>query len=636
MGESIHHECGLAFLRLRRPLSWFREHHGDAAWGLRSLALLLQKQRNRGQDGAGVGVVRFEHGRGEPYLARARRAGPGNLDQLLAVISRGIDEVNDLSDTELDGAKRHSIAPFLGEVMLGHLRYGTHGGHSEDHCHPLYRRGDRRSRSLMLAGNFNMTNASALFDQLLRYGLDPIGESDTQIVLEKISHFLEVENRLIEHACGEGSLQNLSGRALASEIEHQIDLVRVLEKASTMWDGGWLFGGLLGHGDAFLCRDARGIRPGFVLERDSYVAAASERAALATVFNAPMDEIVELTPGEVLEIKRSGAIRREAYTPQQPPARCTFERIYFSRGNDPDIHRERLELGERLAPQVLKRLGDDVHNAVFSFVPNTAETAAEGLARAATKLVRQQHADQLWKDLSSGTAKREQLDAFVEPTIRVERLAHKDQRMRTFIASDATRRDLVLHVYDVTRDLVPSGSTLVMLDDSIVRGTTLRESIVAILDRLEPARILFVSSAPQIRYPDCYGIDMSQLGRFVAFRAAISLLEEHGKVELLEEVEVACREQLASDPHAPVNHVSKIYNAFDDVTIADRIATLLTPPSAKCKVEVLYQSVADLQATMPEHTGTWYFDGHYPTPGGQAVLHRAYLNWRRNSDERSY
>jgi amidophosphoribosyltransferase len=637
MSDAPTHECGLAMVRLRQPLSHYVRKYGDAAWGLRRLYLLMEKQHNRGQDGAGVCVVKNDMPPGERFMVRARSDRNNAIERLFDETTNDLDRLQTAA-AERDEQLMKSRCRFVGETYLGHLRYGTHSGNEKQNCHPLIRKNNTASRNLAIAGNFNMTNSAALFGQLVEYGLNPVGDSDTQVILERIGYFLDREHDQLYASMGPESFQGLDGRELADAISRELDLIRVLSKAAQGWDGGYVFGGLLGNGDLFVCRDPAGIRPCFVYMDDEVIGVASERAALAGVFDVDPKSIGALPPGHAMSVKRSGAVRTQPFTPPVEARQCTFERIYFSRGNDPDIYNERKELGRKLAPRVDAALDGDLDHAVFSFIPNTAETAYMGLVEELGRIQRSRTAEEVWERIESGSVRREDLDRIVDRRIRAEKIAHKDQRLRTFITHDAARRDLVLHIYDITRGIVGPNDTLVVLDDSIVRGTTLRESIIRILSRLRPRRIVVVSSAPPIMYPDCYGIDMSQLGRFIAFEAAVTMLEERGQGELIAEVEAACTAQRELPDEKMVNHVARLYDAFTLEEISARVAQLITPADLGWtgRIDVIYQRTQDMLAAMPQHTGDWYFTGNYPTPGGYRVLNTSFLRWRERSDARSY
>lgn len=638
MSDFIAHECGLALVRLRRPISWYRERYGDPAWGLRRLYLLMEKQHNRGQDGAGLATIKFDMPPGDRYLLRVRSHRNNAIERIFDAALGPFAGLSPAESRRIDDGTLKRRFDFLGELHVGHLRYGTHSGKGSINCHPLIRKHIVASRNLAIAGNFNLTNSGELFAQLVEYGLDPVGASDTQIVLERLGYFVDQEHDQLRAAMGAGSLWNLSGRGLADEVSQELDPARVLAKAAEAWDGGYVFAGALGNGDAFACRDPAGIRPGYFHVDDEVVAVASERAALANVFDVDPERVEPIAPGHVLVVKRDGSIRHVPFTEPTEERRCTFERIYFSRGNDPAIYRERKALGRTLAPRVLEAIDHDIDRTVFSFIPNTAESAYFGLVEQIGNLARARRVEEALAKLKAGTIEDADLLRLSGAHVRAEKIAHKDQRMRTFITHDAARRDLVLHVYDITRGVVGRDDTLVVLDDSIVRGTTLRESIITILSRLEPRRILVVSSAPPILYPDCYGIDMSQLGRFIGFEAAVALLRERGDEEVLDEIEALCLAQAELPAERMVNHVARLYDRFTLEELEGKIAELVRPPDLpwRGEVQVLYQSVEGLQAAMPEHTGDWYFTGRYPTPGGFKVLNQSFLNWRRNVDSRAY
>jgi amidophosphoribosyltransferase len=483
-----------------------------------------------------------------------------------------------------------------------------------------------------------MTNSAELFNQLIEYGLNLVGDSDTQVVLERLGYFLDLEHRHLRATMGPESLQGLEGRRLAEAISHDLDITKILTRASEDWDGGYAFAGLLGNGDAFVCRDPAGIRPLFFYEDDDVLAAASERPPLMSVFNAEPEAITSVAPGHVLSIKKDGRTTHQPFTDPLPLRQCTFERIYFSRGNDPDIYEERKQLGRNLAGRVLDSIDHDVEHAVFSFIPNTAETAFLGLVGETQRQVRTHRAEAFWASVESGTPDKDAFRHMNAVQVRAEKIAHKDQRLRTFITHDAARRDLVMHIYDITRDVVRPEDTLVVLDDSIVRGTTLRESIITILSRLNPKKIIIASSAPPIQYPDCYGIDMSHLHRFIAFQAAIELLKDEGRLDLLDAVEHDCRQQADAPPSEMVNHVRRIYDPFSLDMLSNKIAELIRPDDVEWdgELQVIYQDVDGLRAAMPEFSGDWYFTGDYPTPGGMAVLNQSYLNWRAGLDTRAY
>lgn len=637
MSDFIGHECGLALIRLRRPLSHYREKYGDTAWGVRRLFLLMEKQRNRGQDGAGLAVVKFNMPAGDKYLKRCRSDEENALDDLFDDVLKDIKPPSDpfwsQSDTEI---KRR--CEFLGELYLGHLRYATHAGRSLANCHPRIRKHNQASRNLAVAGNFNMTNSPELMEELLEIGLNPVGDSDTQVVLERLGFSLDKEHDRLTHDMGPGSFRGLKGRELAEAISQDLDIAHMVRHASEKWDGGYVLGGLIGNGDAFVCRDPAGIRPAYFYIDDDVVAVASERAALANVFDVEPREIEPVKAGHVLVIKRDGRIDHTPFSTPMELRQCSFERIYFSRGNDPAIYNERKSLGKQLAPRVYEAVNGELDKTVVSYIPNTGETAYLGLVEELENISCRRKADALWKRINDGKLSRDELDQYLNHRLRMEKVAHKDQKLRTFITHDAARRDLVLHIYDITRGCLSPDDTLVVVDDSIVRGTTLRDSIVTILSRLNPKKIIIVSSAPPIMYPDCYGIDMSQLGRFIAFEAAVALLHERGEDDLLRDVQERCEAQQDLPPHRMSNHVKDIYDRFTLDELSERIARLIRPASLawQGELQVMYQTLDGLHESMPNYTGDWYFTGRYPTPGGYRVLNTSFLQWRAKADVRAY
>ena len=634
MSDRLTHECGLAFVRLRKPLHHYQDAYGDSAWGLRKTYLLMQKQYNRGQDGAGLGVVKFDMPAGCQFLLRVRSDKHNAIERIFDVIMKDTESLGQspmTSETEVACKKR---CRFLGEAYLGHLRYGTHSGNSVANCHPFIRKSNIASRNIALAGNFNMTNSKELFEKLVAFGLDPVGDNDTQVILEKICHFLNDEHDLLIQAN-----PNLEGRALSTHVSKELDHCQMLKRAAQYWDGGYVFAALVGNGDSFVCRDPAGIRPAFLLINDEVIACASERGALANVFNVDPDDVQQVEPGHVVVIKRDGTITDTAFTAPLPLKQCSFERIYFSRCNDPLIYKQRKRLGANLVHRVLQVLGDDIDRTFFSYIPNTAETAFLGLLEGVGCALRSNIADELWEKIQDGSITKDDLQGLSEVRVKAELIAHKDQRLRTFITHDAARRDLVAHIYDITRGLVGKDDSLVVLDDSIVRGTTLRESIIISLSQLNPKRIVVVSSAPPIMYPDCYGIDMSQLGKFIAFEAAVALTNERGNEAIFKEIEDKCKSQVDKPVAEIVNHVKEIYAQFTLEEISKKVAQLVRPESIDWdgKLNVVYQDIEGLHASMPQYTGDWYFTGDYPTPGGNVVVNRAYLNWRTGDDDvRSY
>jgi amidophosphoribosyltransferase len=638
MSDAVKHECGLAMIRLRKPLEWFQSELGDVLWPLRKLYLLMEKQHNRGQDGAGIATVRRDMPAGDQFMERVRTAQRSPIERVFA---EALGPAQRLSAEEL--RRTHPVElkrriPFLGELMLGHLRYGTHSGDGAELCHPYVRRHGMPSRSMALAGNFNLTNARELFDRLVTYGIHPVGDADTGVVLEKIGHALDREHDFLAATCGPGSLRSLEGRELVDAVSDGIDLVRVLRQAADTFDGGYVLGGIVGNGDAFVLRDPAGIRPAFWIETPEAIAVASERPALCAAFGVRPEDVRELPRGHALVMKADGRHAVEPVLEQAPERQCTFERIYFSRGNDPGIYEERKALGRNLAVQVLDAVGWDLERTVFGFIPNTSEVAYLGLLQEVERLATMRAADRMCELLRAGTLTEAEVRRLAHPRVRAEKVTSKDQKLRTFITADVARKDLVNHVYDITRGTVRPGDTLVVVDDSIVRGTTLRESIVTMLSKLEPERIVIASSAPPIMYPDCYGIDMSQLGRFIAFEAAVALLAERGMSRVVEEVEERCRAQEGLPAERMRNEVKAIYAPFSAAEVGAKVAALIRSPQLawRGRLDVIYQTVEGLRASMPRFTGDWYFTGDYPTPGGVRVLNTAFLRWRAGDERRAY
>ena len=638
MSDAVKHECGLAMIRLRRPLEWFQSALGDVLWPLRKLYLLMEKQHNRGQDGAGIATVRRDMPAGDQFMERVRTAQRSPIERVFAEAMGPAQRLTaeELRHTHPTELKRR--IPFLGELMLGHLRYGTHSGDGAELCHPYVRRHGMPSRSMALAGNFNLTNSRELFDRLVAFGIHPVGDADTGVILEKIGHALDREHDFLASTCGPGSLRNLDGRELVDAVSEGIDLVRVLRQAAERFDGGYVLGGIVGNGDAFVLRDPSGIRPAFWVETHEAIAVASERPALCAAFAVRPEDVRELPRGHALVMKADGRHSVEPVLEQAAERQCTFERIYFSRGNDPDIYGERKALGSNLAPRVLEAVGWDLERTVFGFIPNTSEVAYLGMLQEVERLATSRAADRMCELLRAGTLTESDVRRLAHPRVRAEKVTSKDQKLRTFITADVDRKDLVNHVYDITRGTVRPGDTLVVVDDSIVRGTTLRESIITMLARLEPARIVIASSAPPIMYPDCYGIDMSQLGRFIAFEAAVALLAERGMAHVVDEVERRCRAQEQLPPERMRNEVRAIYEPFTEAEIGAKVATLIRSPQLAWRgtLDVIYQSVDGLRASMPRYTGDWYFTGEYPTPGGYRVLNTAFLRWRAGDARRAY
>jgi amidophosphoribosyltransferase len=637
MSEFISHECGIALVRLKKPLAYYQEKYGTPLWGFQQLFLLMEKQHNRGQDGAGVACVKFDVPAGEPYMFRERNVEANPLDTIFqALIARYNALVADgtIHPEFPDTAKKNF--DFCGELYLGHLRYGTSGGYNLSACHPFFRRSSWPTRNLMLAGNFNLTNTAELNESLIAIGQHPIFATDTQAILERIGFCLDDEHEQIYRGLRNAGLP---GAEISRRINEEIDPARVLRNASANWDGGYALVGVLGNGDAFVARDPSGIRPCHWFENDEVVAFASERAPLCTVFDLEAGDVQEVEPGCAVVLKRGGSVVNERIKPALAKTQCTFERIYFSRGNDADIYRERKALGAGLSNQIWSAIGGDLANSVFSFIPNTAEVAYFGLM-SELRFRRRAEVKQTLLDAAKAGKITEALvdDIILNNWPRGEKLVTKDVKLRTFISQEKSRNNLASLVYDVTYGVVQPQDNLVCVDDSIVRGTTLRRSILRILKRLNPKKIIIASTAPQIRYPDCYGIDMSELGKFVAFEAAITLLKERGQAAIIQDVYLLCRAELTRKTGEPVNHVRKIYDLFTAEEISRKITQLVSPkPNGWTgEIEIIFQSIENLHKALPNHTGDWYFTGKYPTPGGYRVVNQAFVNYFEKHEGRSY
>ena len=631
MSDAIKHECGIVLIRLLQPLSYYNDKYGTPFYGIEKLRLLMQKQRNRGQDGAGLAVIKLDPERGKKYISRKRNVTPQNyLEELFKSVYKKFSKVSPKKLRDSEYLKNNY--PYMGELLLGHLRYGTHGDNSTETCHPFLRQNNWISRNLCLAGNFNLTNVDELFGELIELGQYPKEKSDTVTVLEKIGHFLDDE---VQRLHGWYKPDGYDADELNALIFENLDIQRLLKRACRKFDGGYVMGGMIGHGDAFMLRDAHGIRPAFYYADDEIVVAASERPAIQTAFDVHHSLVKELPPGKALIIKKSGKVSVKRIHKKVEQKSCSFERIYFSRGTDMDIYLERKKLGEQLARKVLKSVNYNFKNTVFSFIPNTAESSFYGLIKGLEKVHNER---KLKKILALGkNAKNGKLKDILNESVRVEKIAVKDAKLRTFITQDSVRSDLVSHVYDVTYGIVNNNKdTLVLIDDSIVRGTTLKNSIIKIVSRLRPKKIIIVSSAPQIRYPDCYGIDMSKMKDFIAFKALVALLEENGKEEMLKKTYKKCKAQENLPTDKIKNYVKALYDEFEYEEISKKIAELITPENIKPEVEVIYQTVEDLKKACPNHTGDWYFSGNYPTPGGNKVVNKSFMLFMENSDDRAY
>jgi len=638
MSELIKHECGVAQVRLKKPLEYFAEKYGTPLYGYYKLFLLMEKQRNRGQDGAGVAAIKFDMPAGEPYMFRERSVKTNALDRIFKDTLKQYQKLQRNGDILPDYVPSiKSKYDFCAEYYMGHLRYGTSGGYSLSVCHPFFRRSSWPTKNLMLAGNFNMTNTKELNESLIAMGQHPIFATDTQALLEKVGYHLdEAHDNLYRYLRDEGH----DAREISERILGEIDLVKVFRKASKSWDGGYALIGAIGNGDNFILRDPLGIRPVFYFEDDEVFASASERAPLMTIFNKQIEDIEEVPPGHIIVVKRSGELINEQFKKPNPERKqCSFERIYFSRGNDADIYKERKALGAQLSEQVLQEVGHDLENTVVSFIPNTSEIGYFGFLEKLRVDRRNQVKDAILDAQEKGELSEELLDDLIMKNWpRGEKIAHKDQKLRTFISTENSRNEMATHVYDVTYGIVQKTDNLVCIDDSIVRGTTLRKSILKILSSLNPKKIIIASTAPQIRYPDCYGIDMSELGKFIAFEAAIALLNEVGKRDTLSEVYRKCVDCLNSEESCGINYVKEIYAPFTAEQISKKIAEIVYPKDRgwSGEVSVVYQSIEGLRKALPDHRGDWYFTGDYPTRGGYRVVNQAFVNFYKKSTGRSY
>lgn len=632
MSDAIKHECGIALLRLKKPLEFYKEKYGTAFYGVQKMYLLMEKQHNRGQDGAGLASIKLDVNPGERYISRIRSNDPQPIKDIFAQINERISgELEAHPEYQNNVALQKQNIPYVGEVFLGHVRYGTFGKNSIESVHPFLRQNNWMHRNLIVAGNFNMTNVKELFQNLIDLGQHPKQMADTVTVMEKIGHFLDDE---VTHLYKECKHEGYSKKDASPIIGERLNIQRILERASRNWDGGYAMAGLLGHGDSFVMRDPAGIRPAFFYEDDEIVVVASERPVIQTVFNVGFDKIQELNPGSAIVIKKNGKVSiEEVRTPLVKKA-CSFERIYFSRGSDAEIYRERKELGRLIFPSILKAIDNDTDNTVFSYIPNTAETSFYGMSEAAQDFLNQRKAKMIIEQ--KDTLTEDTLKELLSVKIRTEKIAIKDAKLRTFITEDSSRDDLVAHVYDVTYGVVKPSDNLVIIDDSIVRGTTLKQSIIKMMDRLHPKKIVVVSSAPQIRYPDCYGIDMAKLEGLVAFRAALELLKERNLYHIVEEVYQKSKAQEDFIDADVINYVKEIYAPFTDQEISDKIAEMLTPEDTKAEVKIIYQTVEDLHKACPKNLGDWYFTGDYPTDGGNRVVNRAFMNFYEGKDARAY
>ena len=628
MSDTIKHECGIALIRLLKPLDFYKEKYGTAFYGINKMYLMLEKQHNRGQDGAGLASIKLDMQPGERYISRIRSNEAQPVQDIFTRINQRINEgfkANPSLKDDVTLQKRE--LPYIGEVIMGHVRYGTFGKNSIENVHPFLRENNWMYRNLIMAGNFNMTNVNELFQNLVRLGQHPKDKTDTVIVMEGIGHFLDDE---VEELYRKLKEEGYTKQEASPFIAERLNIERILKRAAKYWDGGYAMEGMIGNGDAFVLRDPAGIRPAFYYQDEEVVVVASERPAIQTVFNVKYENIRELPPGNAIIIKKSGEIAiKEILTPTVRKA-CSFERIYFSRGSDRDIYRERKMLGKLLFPRVAQAINHNLKDTVFAYIPNTAETSYLGLIEEAEQYLNEQKAKQL------AVAEKSEIPAILSQKVRTEKVAIKDVKLRTFITEDSSRDDLVAHVYDITYGSVQKGDNLVIIDDSIVRGTTLKKSILSILGRLEPKKIIIVSSAPQIRYPDCYGIDMARLEDLVAFQAALALHKERNTYHIIKEVYEKCLTQVALSDDKVVNYVKEVYDPFTDEEISDKIRDLLLPKDFTSEVEVIFQTVDNLHKACPENLGDWYFTGDYPTDGGNRVVNRAFINFYEGNKERAY
>ena len=632
MSDQLKHECGIALIRLLKPLDYYHKKYGTAFYGVNKMYLMMEKQHNRGQDGAGFASIKLDAQPGSRYISRKRSNAAQPIQDIFSHINNEINTVfNDHPEYIDDVAAQKKNLPFIGELLLGHVRYGTFGKNSVENVHPFMRQNNWMHRNLIIAGNFNMTNTTALFNNLIDLGMHPKEKADTITVMEKIGHFLDdAVNKLYKKAKAKG----LTKIEASPYIAKKLNIQKILKKSSKDWDGGYAMAGLLGHGDCFVLRDPAGIRPTYFYKDDEVVVIASERPVIQTVFNVPFENVKELDPGHALIVKKSGSFSIEPVLEPLEKKSCSFERIYFSRGSDAEIYQERKELGRLLMPKVLQAINYDTQNTVFSYIPNTAETSFYGLVEAAQDELNKQKNEAILKE--QGKLTKEKLEKIQSFKLRTEKIAIKDVKLRTFITEDSSRDDLVAHVYDITYGVIKPEDSLVIIDDSIVRGTTLKKSILKILDRLNPKQIIVVSSAPQIRYPDCYGIDMARLENLIAFEAALELIKERGNQNLIEEVYKKCKSQEHLNDTEVTNFVKEIYLPFTDDEISEKISEILKPEENISNVKIIFQTVENLHKACPKNLGDWYFTGNYPTPGGNRVVNKAYINFYEGNKERAY
>jgi amidophosphoribosyltransferase len=633
MSDAIKHECGIAMVRLLKPLQYYKDKYGSAFYGLNKMYLLMEKQHNRGQDGAGLASIKFNVPPGTRYISRIRSNADQPIQDIFSQINSRLNTLNEEHPEKIDDVNwQLNNAPYIGNLYLGHVRYGTFGKNSIESVHPFLRQSNWMHKSLIVAGNFNMTNSKRLFNDLVEIGQHPKEMTDTVTVMEKIGHFIDDEVAKLYKKIKEE--HGVNKKEASPLIEEHINIKKILKRSAKNWDGGYAMAGLLGHGDSFVLRDPAGIRPAFYYKDDEIVVVASERPVIQTVFNVQLKDVKEIDPGCALIIKRNGKITLNKIIEPLQKKSCSFERIYFSRGSDADIYNERKNLGKLVFPEILKKIKSDLKNTVFSFIPNTAETSFYGMREAAEDFLNLQKTKAILN--GKGTLSAEKVTEILSARPRVEKLAIKDAKLRTFIADDNSRDDLVAHVYDVTYGIVKPKDNLVVIDDSIVRGTTLKKSIIKILDRLHPKKIIIVSSAPQIRYPDCYGIDMARMGDFIAFRAALELLKDTNQYHIVEEVYNRCKIMQPLEDVQIYNAVKEIYAPFSNEQISDKIAAMLKTAEINAEVEIVFQTVDNLHLACPNHLGDWYFTGNYPTPGGNRVVNDSFINFYEGNKGRAY
>ncbi|MDC3195358.1 amidophosphoribosyltransferase [Flavobacteriaceae bacterium] len=632
MSDAIKHECGIALVRLKKPLQFYKDKYGSAFYGINKMYLLMEKQHNRGQDGAGFASVKFNVSPGTRYISRVRSNKSQPIQDIFAQINDRLNGVLEKNQDKIDDVSwQEENLPYLGNLFLGHVRYGTFGKNSIESVHPFLRQSNWKHQNLIVAGNFNMTNSKKLLEELVELGQHPKEFTDTVTVLEKIGHFLEEE---VSQLYIQAKEKGFNKKDASPFIEENLDLQNVLKRSSKNWDGGYAMAGLVGHGDAFVLRDPNGIRPTYFYEDEEVVVVASERPVIQTVFNANISDVKELERGHALIIKKNGVTSIKEVNKPREKKSCSFERIYFSRGSDADIYQERKNLGKFVFPQILKSIDNDISNSVFSFIPNTAETSFYGMTEAAEDILNEQKTSKILSGGKSLSAQK--VTEILSERPRFEKIAIKDAKLRTFIADDSSRDDLVAHVYDVTYGVVKPTDNLVIIDDSIVRGTTLKKSIIKILDRLNPKKIVVVSSAPQIRYPDCYGIDMARIEDFIAFRAALELLKETNQYQLVDTVYKKAIDQREKEDAEIINYVKEIYSPFSTEQVSQKIAQMLKTKDINAEVEVIYQNVEDLHKACPSNSGDWYFTGNYPTDGGHRVVNEAFINFYEGNNKRAY